>query len=111
MGALAEFFYYADDLMSWDDRGFTGREFAFHYVEIGAADSAHFHADEDFACGGMRIGGIGEVEGVGIDWGGGAEEAGFHLFVGPSVYIEERFFDCVSRRFAQNQKRGTLRSV
>ena len=23
---------------------------------------------------------------------------------------EERFFDCVSRRFAQNQKRGTLRS-
>jgi hypothetical protein len=26
------------------------------------------------------------------------------------VYIEERFLDCVSRRFAQKQKRGTLRS-
>ena len=25
-------------------------------------------------------------------------------------YIEERFLDCVSRRFAQRQKRGTLRS-
>jgi len=24
--------------------------------------------------------------------------------------IEERFFDCVSRRFARKQKRGTLRS-
>ncbi|MGH9612207.1 MAG: hypothetical protein ACRD4P_03915, partial [Bryobacteraceae bacterium] len=24
--------------------------------------------------------------------------------------IEERFFDCASRRFAQNQRRGTLRS-
>ena len=25
-------------------------------------------------------------------------------------YIQERFLDCVSRRFAQNQKHGTLRS-
>jgi hypothetical protein len=25
-------------------------------------------------------------------------------------YIEERFLDCVSRRFAQKQKSGTLRS-
>jgi hypothetical protein len=25
-------------------------------------------------------------------------------------YIQERFFDCVSRRFAQKKKRGTLRS-
>jgi hypothetical protein len=25
-------------------------------------------------------------------------------------YIEERFLDCVSRRFAQKQKHGTLRS-
>ena len=25
-------------------------------------------------------------------------------------YIQERFFDCVSRRFAHNQKHGTLRS-
>jgi hypothetical protein len=24
--------------------------------------------------------------------------------------FQERFFDCASRRFAQNQKRGTLRS-
>jgi hypothetical protein len=26
------------------------------------------------------------------------------------AYIQERFLDCVSRRFAQRQKRGTLRS-
>ncbi len=25
-------------------------------------------------------------------------------------YIQERFLDCVSRRFAQRQRRGTLRS-
>ncbi len=29
---------------------------------------------------------------------------------GGERYIEERFLDCVSRRFAQNQRRGTLRS-
>jgi hypothetical protein len=28
----------------------------------------------------------------------------------PNGYIQERFLDCVSRRFAQKQKRGTLRS-
>ncbi len=73
MGALAEFFHDADDLMSWDDRGFTGRELAFDYVQIGAAHSAHFDADEDFACGGTRIGHVGEVERIGLDGCGRAQ--------------------------------------
>jgi len=41
-----------------------------------------------------------------------ARERGFSLEsdTADSVYIEERFLDCVSRRFAQKQRRGTLRS-
>jgi hypothetical protein len=93
--ALAEFFYDADYLMSWDHWRFARREFSFDYVQIGAADSAHFYAHEDFTCSGMWIGGVGEVEGIGLDWGGGAQEAGFHVcLLAHSFYIQERFFDC-----------------
>ncbi len=90
MGALAEFFHYADDLMSWDDGGFARREFAFDDVQIGAANSAHFHAHEDFACGGARIGSVGEVEWVGIDWCGRTQDGGFHLLLTPALSLHRR---------------------
>jgi hypothetical protein len=79
--ALAGRFDDADDLVTWNHRGFARREFPFDHVQIGAADAARLHADEHFSFAGPRYGHIGEFERISLDRRGRTQKAGFHRVV------------------------------
>ena len=81
MRALAQFFDDADDLVAGNHRRFARRQFAFHHVEIGAADAAAAHAQKDFALAGLRDGRVREFERIGRDRRGRMQEARFHRVI------------------------------
>src|ERR1700728_1517784 len=64
--------------MPGNHRGFFRRKLAFDHVQIGAADSAHFYADEDFAGAGCGVGRVGEFKRVALDRRGGVEQTSLH---------------------------------
>ena len=78
VGAGAELFYDAHDLVAGDQRGFAGLEFPFDDVQVGAADAAVADADQNFMVNGLWSGDVGENERIHLNAGGDAEEAGFH---------------------------------
>jgi hypothetical protein len=65
--ALADFFDHSYDLVPRDYRRLFGRQFALDHVQIGAANTAHLHAYENFAFAGLRDGSIREIKRVGFD--------------------------------------------
>jgi hypothetical protein len=59
---LTKLFDLAYDLMAGNYGRFAKGKFAFDNVQIGAADTTHLHADEDFASGGHGIGHVSELQ-------------------------------------------------
>ena len=53
--ATTDFFDGADNLVSGNQWQFRIRQFAIDHVEIGPADGTSIHADEQFACLGLRL--------------------------------------------------------
>ncbi len=81
--ALAELFDHTHDLMPGNHRGFFLRQLAFDHVKIGAANAAHFHAHEDFALAGPRVGRVGEFERIGSTGAGAWSKQAFIARLSP----------------------------
>jgi len=75
---IAYFDYLADDLVAGDDSRVERREFAFHDVEVGAADSAGEDAEQDVAGVGRGRGNIFDSKRMIRDWLRRNEDYGFH---------------------------------
>ena len=65
--AVAKFFDHSDGLMPRNYGRFARRQFTFDNVQIGSANAAHFHADENLALARLGVRGVGELERVRLD--------------------------------------------
>ena len=77
-GALAAFLDGANDLVPRDHGGFSRRQFAFDYVQIGAADTAKIYADQYFALPGLRNRHVGKFQRIRFNPRCGPQYARFH---------------------------------
>jgi hypothetical protein len=64
--------------MPGNHRGFFLRQLAFDHVEIGAADTAHFHANQDFAFARLRVRRFAKFERISLDRRWRMEQTGLH---------------------------------
>ena len=104
--SLAELFDDADDLVPGNYWRLARRQFAFNDVQIGAADAAHFHADENFARGGLRHRRVGEFERIRCDRRGRMKQAGFHGQLSHDHFILRRRLLFEAGIFGDSQSHG-----
>src|ERR1700756_4773995 len=80
-GVLAAFLNAPNHLVPGNHRRFSRLQFAFDYVQIGAAHAAKVHADQYFARSGLRNGHVGEFQRIRFNPRCGPQYARFHSWV------------------------------
>ncbi len=76
--AGTELLDHADDLVPWNDGRLARRQFAFDDVQVGAANAAEAHADENLAIRRLRHRDVGELQRRGGDRSWSVKQASFH---------------------------------